>query len=112
MMTCYETRMAEKLRERIRMTMGDKIDPSVIKDDDFNDIKAEFKHILSGMIQKPIVTHKELNEELEKLEANSPEEFQKLIDWLLSFILRRKGIIKNIKRKLHKKETQKEIIYT
>ena len=110
MMTCYEMRMAEKLRERIRMTMGDKIDPSVIKDDDFNDIKVEFKHILSRMIQKPIVTHEELNKELEKLEASSPEEFQKLIDWLLSFILRKKGIIKDIKRKKHKKDEKKEII--
>jgi hypothetical protein len=102
---------AEILRERIRMPMGDKINPSIIKDDDLDDIEVELKQLLSRMIQKPIVTHKELKKELDKLEASSPEEFQKLIDWLLSLILKRKGIIKDIKRKTHKKERKEELIY-
>ena len=112
MMTCYEMRMAEKLRERIRMTIGDKINPSVIKNDDFEEIESELKQMLSRMIKKPIVTHKELKKELEQLEAINPEDFQKLIDWLLSLILRKKGIIKDIKRKLHKKERKKELVYS
>ena len=94
--------MAEKLREIIRMTMGDKINPSVIEDDDFDDIESELLQLITRMVKKPIVTHKELKKELEQLEAINPEDFQKMIDWLLSMILRKKGIIKDNKRKKSK----------